>query len=77
MFFAEVQYSIVLVEEVAFTDGLVTENAHVCSLEACQLELALGNLAGWILAEKGYSGIGQVAFCSAKVEVIQSLVYAA
>ena len=48
---AEVQDGVVLVKKVAFTYNLVAENAHVGSLEACELEFTLGNLPGWILTE--------------------------
>ena len=48
---AEVQDGVVLIKEIAFTDGLVAEDAHIGSLEACKLEFTLGNLPGWILAE--------------------------
>ena len=48
---AEVQDGVVLVKEIAFTYNLVSENAHVGSLEACELEFTLGNLPGWILTE--------------------------
>ena len=47
----EVQDGIVLVKEIACADGLVTEHAHVGSLEACQLEFTLGDYPAWIFAE--------------------------
>ena len=76
MLAAKVLDCVVLVKEVAFANDLVTENAHVCPLEACEFEFTLGNLPGWLLAEKCYGSIGEVAFGGPEVEMVQALVNA-